>query len=118
MIRVVALYGISSLLLSHASVNQQTNKNLVFTRQSNLDKKFHFQFLMCITAKNILIIVWVIEGLGDKREKVSYKAITLNTSRYLLCEQLIINYTKKGYNNNDHCAVLLLNSLYIQLLNY
>ena len=38
MIRVVALYGISSLLLSHASVNQQTNKNLVFTRHSNLDK--------------------------------------------------------------------------------
>ena len=53
MIRVVALYGISSPLLSHASFNQQTNKNLVFTRQSNFDKKNQFQFLMCITAKKI-----------------------------------------------------------------
>jgi hypothetical protein len=50
---------------------------------------------MCITEKKILIILWVIEGLEDKGGKVSYKAITLNTSRYLLCEQLIINYTKK-----------------------
>jgi len=56
MIRVVALYGISSLLLSHASVNQQTNKNLVFKRQSNFEKKNHYQFLICIAAKKILVI--------------------------------------------------------------
>ena len=64
MIRVVALYGISSLLLSHASVNQQTNKNLVFTRQSNFDKNFHFQFLMCITAKENIGDLMGYRGIG------------------------------------------------------
>ena len=89
------------------------------TVQSSVPRSSFVLMLRIKSASlKILVILWVIEGLEDKREKVSYKAITLNTSRYLLCEQLIINYTKKGYNNNDHCAVLLLNSLYIQLLNY